>query len=65
MYESLIKDFNAKHNVNIDEFDEFDEFYESELYMEFKMKLNAFDSTLEKKYEKKDIGEHIYRIKLI
>ena len=61
MYESLIKDFNTKHNVNIEDLDEFDE---SEVNMEFKNQLNAFSSTLEKKYEKKDIGEHIYHIRL-
>jgi len=62
---SLIKEFNTKHNINIEEFGEFDE---SEVFMEFKMQLNAFDLTLEKKYEKyenKNIGEHIYHIKLI
>ena len=62
MYETLIKDFNAKNNVDIKDFDEFDE---SEVNLEFKNQLNAFGSTLEKKYKKKDIGEHIYRIKLI
>ena len=62
MHETLIKDFNAKNNADIKDFDEQGK---SEVYMAYTMKLNAFRSKLEKKYGNKNIGEHIYHIKLI